>query len=89
LASAYQRWRRCTPEELMVDDQAMNAYLSGYVAALRSRHRPVDAPLPENPYSENAAQRAGWLDGFKDATEEFGGAPTRQTISPGRSEIAR
>lgn len=64
----------------MIDDLAMNAYLTGYIAALRNRHRQSDpAELPENPYADNPAQRAGWLDGYKDATEEFGGAPTRQS----------
>jgi ribosome modulation factor len=63
----------------MIDDLAMNAYLSGYIAALRNRHRPADAALPENPYVDNPAQRASWLEGYKDATEEFGSAPTRQS----------
>lgn len=66
----------------MVNDLAMNAYLSGYVAALRSRHRPGDS-VPENPYIDNPAQRDGWLDGYKDATEEFGSVPTREMPAQG------
>jgi hypothetical protein len=65
----------------MVDDKAMNAYLSGYIAALRNRHRPQD--LPANPFADQPAQSASWLDGFKDATDEFGGAPTRHSASLG------
>jgi truncated hemoglobin YjbI len=65
----------------MVNDLAMNAYLSGYIAALRSRHRP-GVSQAENPFNSDPAQRDGWLDGFKDATDEFGGVPTRQSIVP-------
>lgn len=71
----------------MVDDLAMNAYLSGYIAALRNRHRPGSNELPENPY-DNPAQRVGWLDGFKDATEEFGGAPTRHSATSDSAKTA-
>lgn len=71
----------------MVNDLAMNAYLSGYIAALRSRHRPGES-LPDNPYTNDPAQRDGWLDGYKDATEEFGGVPTRQTVAPAQGEAA-
>ena len=63
----------------MIDDLAMNAYLRGYIAALRSRHRPDTDKMPENPY-QDPAQRAGWLDGYRDAHDEFGGAPTRQSV---------
>jgi len=61
----------------MIDDLAMNAYLRGYIAALRSRHRPDALHAPENPYAD-PAQRAGWLEGFRDAAEEFSGEPKQR-----------
>ena len=54
----------------MMDDLAMNAYLRGYIAALRNRHLPNPVQAPENPYVD-PSQRAGWLEGFRDAVEEF------------------
>lgn len=71
----------------MVDDRAMNAYLSGYVAALRRRHRPHE--VPTNPFADQPAQSASWLDGFKDATEEFGSAPVRHSTASPASGIER
>jgi ribosome modulation factor len=62
----------------MIDDLAMNAYLRGYIAALRNRHRPDALHAPENPYVD-PGQRAGWLEGFRDALEEFHPQPKRQS----------
>ena len=69
-----------------MDDLAMNAYLLGYIAALRTRHRPDDA-APENPCVD-PAQHAGWLEGYQDALDEFGGLPTRQSPTTIQSNLA-
>ena len=61
-----------------MDDLSMNAYLLGYIAALRTRHRPEEA-APENPCTD-PAQQAGWLEGYQDAIDEFGGSPTRHSV---------
>ncbi|MET0498298.1 MAG: hypothetical protein ABW106_08535 [Steroidobacteraceae bacterium] len=68
-----------------MDDLAMNAYLLGYIAALRTRHRPDEA-APENPCSD-PAQHAGWFEGYQDAIDEFGGLPTRQSLSTIQSNV--
>jgi len=68
-----------------MDDLAMNAYLLGYIAALRTRHRPEEA-APDNPCTD-PAQHAGWLEGYQDAINEFGGAPTRHSLPTTQSNL--